>query len=147
MYGLKTFLACTSLYDVVLFCWTFSQTFIEKCLSPFSLLSLSPGPTERPALGRRLPFFLQNTDKSSLLEQSFMSSKEKLNKQEEHTVQHLLNKQYGMEQNGMSNGTECCGLEDKTCRALFTVDINGMLRHQHTREPLAAAISSFISSQ
>ena len=30
-------------------------------------------------------------------------------------TQYLLNKQYGMEQNGMSNGIECCGLEDKMC--------------------------------
>ena len=60
-------------------------------------------------------------------------------------TQYLLNKQYGMEQNGMSNGIECCGLEDKI--ALFKLDINSMLRRQHTREPLAAAISSFISSQ
>ena len=28
-------------------------------------------------------------------------------------IQNLLNKQYRMERNGMWNGMECCGLEDK----------------------------------
>lgn len=55
----------TSLYDVVLFCWTFSHTFIEKCLRPFPLLS----PPERPALGSLLPRFLHEKKHYFIIDQ------------------------------------------------------------------------------